>query len=505
MRQHLAKLVLLSMPLGGCSLIYSSDRLPAVNDAPPADVEPMKLTLERVSPVVLLEGQGEGGSRPAVLVVHGTNIAAGATVMVTTHRGEMNNASVMVDNAAAVVDAYGQSIAVPITLNVDKNIGASQSIRLDVTVIQAPPNAEIRATLGDDEDPALTLQGLPELEGTPTAMMLDAPLYSRIDATDIPTAGRMTPLILRSTSSIKIGGGGPIALNAAGREPGPGGFRGGEGGPGGVLGPGGEGKEGVGPGGGRPSGGGAGFSRAGDAGTGGPGPVAGEPALTALTTPDSDNRGSGGAGGRGGGVLGGKGGDGGGGGGALELTAGGDLTVMVPIEAKGDAGTAGMGGGTPGGGGSGGVVLLRTGGTLTLADPGVTATGGLKGGAMNAGDGSAGRIRIDAPDPTAMIMSMPAVGYRGPRFDPMTPMIVREEKPKVTFVGQAGALIKYTIEDSEGTTLGPIEIMMPGSGKTTVQLAMPLFRGLNRLCALVTGVTERRDEAENCITLAYLY
>jgi hypothetical protein len=503
MGQHLAKLVLLSMPLGGCSLIYSSDRLPALNDAPPADVNPPGLTIERVSPAVLLEGQGDGGSRPAVLVVHGTNIAAGATVMVTTHPGEMNNASVMVDNAAAVVDAYGQSIAVPITLYVDKNIGPSQSIRLDVTVIQAPPNAEIRATLGDDEDPALTLQGLPELEGTLAAMI--EPLYSKIDVTAIPTAGLTGPLILRSTSSIKIAGSGPLALNADGQDPGPGGFRGGEGGPGGVLGPGGEGKEGLGPGGGRPSGGGAGFARPGDAGTGAQGPVAGEPALTTLTTPDSRNRGSGGAGGRGGGLLGGPGGTGGGGGGALELTAGGDLTVEVSIEAKGAAGTGGTNGGTPGGGGSGGVVLLRTGGTLTLAAPGVTATGGPKGGAANAGDGSEGRIRIDAPDPAVMIMSAPGVGYRGPRFDLMTPMIVREEKPRLTFVGQPGALIKYTIEDGESTTLGPIEIMMPAAGKTTVPLAMPLFRGFNRLCALVTGVTERREEAENCITLAYLY
>lgn len=504
MGQHLAKLVLLSMPLGGCSLIYSSDRLPALNDAPPADVEPFSITLERVSPAVLLEGQGEGGSRPAVLVVHGTNIAAGATVMVTTHRGEMSNASVMVDNAAAVVDAYGQSIAVPITLGVDKNIGPSQLIRLDVTVIQPPPNAEVRATLGDDEDPVLTLQGLPELDGTPDAMMLDAPLYSRIDATDIPIAGRTAPLILRSTSSITIGGAGPLALNAVNREPGPGGLRGGEGGAGSLLGTGIDGKQGDGDGGGRQNGGGAGFSQMGEPGTGGSGPITGEASLTTL---GGKNRASGGAGGKGANLVANpKGGDGGGGGGTLELTAGGDLKVSVLIEAKGGIGGQGSGTASAGGGGAGGVVLLRAGGALIL-DQGVTATGGPRGpgGNIAAGKGSDGRVRVDTPDPSSQIVSTPAVGYRGPRFDPMTPMVVREEKPQLTFVGQPGALIKYTIEGGEDRTLGPIEITLMGTGKTTVPLGMPLFRGLNRLCALVTGVTERRDEAENCITLAYLY
>ncbi len=500
------------MPLGGCSLIYSSDRLPAVNDAPPADVEPMKLTLERVSPVVLLEGQGDGGSRPAMLVIYGTNIAAGATVKITAHQGELNNPSLIIDDATAVVDAYGQSIAVPIKLNVDANIGprapaTSPSIRLDVTVTQPAPFTDIRATLGDDEDPVLTLQGLPELTETPTAMMLDDPLYSKIDATDIPTANRTAPLILRSTSSITIRGTGSLALNALGQNPGPGGARGGNGGQPGLTGS--PGAQGDGAGGGRPNGGGAGFAQMGDPGNGAAGPTAGDASLTTL---DSPNRGSGGAGGKGqDAVLGGnRGGAGGGGGGTLELTAGGDLTIMAAIEANGGKGGEGNGGGnagaTAGGGGSGGVVLLRAGRTLAVAAPGVTATGGPRGdGNGSAGKGSDGRIRIDAPDPMVTIMSSPRVEYRGPMFDPMTPMVVREEKPRLSLVGQGSALIKYTIESEEGTTLGPIEITLGSNGKTTVPLGMPLFRGLNRLCALVTGVTERRDEAENCITLAYLY
>jgi hypothetical protein len=511
MGQHLAKLVLLSMPLGGCSLIYSSERLPELNDAPPADVNLSGLTIERVSPAVLLEGQGDGGSRPAVLVIHGTNIAAGATVEIKPHQGEPSIQSWTIDNEAAVVDAYGQSIAVPIRLNVDANIGprppaTSPSIRLDVTVTQPAPFTDIRATLGDDEDPVLTLQGLPELTGTPSSTLLNDPLYSRIDATDIPTVDRTGPLILRSTSSITIGGAGPLALNASGQTPGPGGFRGGDGGQPGVIGGAGDGKQGDGAGGGRPNGGGAGFAQMGEAGSGASGPIAGEASLTTLESP---NRGSGGAGGKGAdAALGARGGAGGGGGGTLELTAGGDLIVMVPIEAMGAKGGNGNGTATAGGGGSGGVVLLRAGRNLSVAGPGITATGGPRGDGGNgaAGKGSDGRIRIDTPDPDSQIVSTPDVGYRGPRFDSMTPMIVREEKPQLTFVGQPNALIKYTIEGGEeGRTLGPIEISLMSNGRTTVPLAMPLFRGLNRLCALVTGVTERRDEAENCITLAYLY
>lgn len=505
MGQHPAKLVLLALPatmsLGACSLIYSPSNLPDVVDAPidgPPDVVRENLKLERVSPTVLLEGQGANGGRPAILVIHGSDIAPDATVSLTAHAGEANSPSYMIDNVKAVVSGDHTIIAVPITLNVDANIGASPPatspmIRLDVTVTQ--PGAPAPVTLSEVEGgPVLTLQGLDELTGTPTLMTDVEHVYSRVSVTSIAAnANAIAPLIIRSTSSIEITGTGTLSLNAAGEKPGPGGFAGGNGGMGALGAPG---MAGRGPGAGQPNGGGAGFSTAGGAGASAS--TAGLPAGdAALTTLESPNRGSGGAGGAGG-IINIEGGRGGGGGGSIELTAAGDLTVAGKIEAKGAGGTTASN--TTGGGGSGGVILLRAGGTLAVQS--VDASGGP--GGNNAGAGAAGRIRVDSPSRTLPMSSTPAVGYRGPMLVATTPLTVDKPTPKVTVAGQASSTFKYTIEDGMGRTLGPFENTIGATGELSFDLAMPLTRGFNRICTLVTGVSIRREEAESCITLAYV-
>jgi hypothetical protein len=505
MGQHMAKLILLALPatasLGACSLIYSPSNLPDLVDAPtdaPPEVVRENLKLERVSPTVLLEGQGANGGRPAILVIHGSDIAPDATVSLKAHEGEVNSPSYTIDNVKAVVSGDHTIIAVPITLNVDANIGEAppatgRMIRLDVTVTQ--PGAPAPVTLSEVEGgPALTLQGLDELSGTPVLATDIEHVYSRVSVTSVSAApSSMAPLIIRSTSSIEITGTGTLSLNAVGDTAGPGGFAGGRGGEGAL---GAAGKAGQGPGAGQPNGGGAGFSTAGGMGAGGSagGLPVGDAALTTLAIP---NRGSGGAGGAGG-ILSIEGGRGGGGGGSIELTAAGDLTVAGTIEAKGSGGTTANG--TTGGGGSGGVILLRAGGTLDVQS--VDVSGGP--GGNNAGAGAAGRIRVDSPSGTLPTMSTPAVGYRGPMLVTSTPMTVNKPTPNVRVAGQASSTFKYTIEDGMGRTLGPFENTIGATGELSFDLAMPLSRGFNRICTLVTGVTIRREEAENCITLAYV-
>lgn len=179
--------------------------------------------------------------------------------------------------------------------------------------------------------------------------------------------------------------------------------------------------------------------------------------------------------------------------------------VMAPIEAKGGDGETKSNGATSGGGGSGGVVLLRAGGVLAVGNTtaGVIATGGAAGGA-DAGKGSVGRVRIDARSRDASVTSTPAIGYRGPMFGMTTPVIVTAPKPQLTIVGQPSASIKYVIESEDGKTTAQTEFTIPSTGEGVLPLAASLFEGHNRICLLVTGSSTRRDEAENCIALAYI-
>ena len=515
MGRTLATLTLLTLPLGGCSLLYDPDRLaPAADPTVPVICE--SLTLDYVHPTVLLEGQGDASSRPALLVIHGKNIAAGATISITPHdpadKPTGDKPWFEADNTKIAIDRFGLQVAVPVTAHVTGDLSAMRSVRLDVTVTQPCAATGDPATYSltelDGGAPVLSLRGLEELTGMANVPTTGGPnLYSRVDVTKLTAADTMKPLIIRSMSSILIGGTQPVSVSASadGKTPGPGGFPGGGGGQAGVIGGAGNGSPGGGPGGGVPNGGGGGFADAGGMATGsGPGgPPAGDPALTTLESP---NRGSGGAGGRGAStVLGGPGGIGGGGGGTIELTAGGDLTIAVSIEAKGGSGGPKSSDGSSGGGGSGGAVLVRAGGAMVIgnATAGVVAAGGGAGG-TDAGKGTDGRVRFDSPARSVTFLSSPAVGYRGPMFAATTPMIVTEPKPRFTIIGQPSSNIKYVIESEDGTSRGSIDLSIPGAGENTLSLTPELFEGYNRICLLVTGVVTRRDESENCISLAYV-
>src|SRR6185503_4497383 len=124
MRQHLG-FAIASTALAGCSLIYNPNNLPgppseagidAPPDAPPdaeiiLDADPTKLELVEIAPSTIDEGQGDGGSRPALVVIGGHPIVA----------------------------KNGNWIAIAVTAHVDPALAAGATRALTVTVTQTVP------------------------------------------------------------------------------------------------------------------------------------------------------------------------------------------------------------------------------------------------------------------------------------------------------------------------------------------------------------------------------
>lgn len=493
MRQQLAS-ILVAGALGGCSLIYNPGNLPSTSDAvdakadgrpPILDADATALALTHVTPNVLLEGQGVGGSRQAILVVHGMQIVEGAEVAVNIHGG--GNAMVTVDNTMAQVSDDGYMVAVPVTVKVDPALMDGMNVRLDVTVTQpVPGQGMVSKTLDHVDDPAdnpvVVIKGLDELTGSTIALTPGVHEYSQVSVTGgITAASNTDPIIVRAVSSASVGG--TSSVNAMNKNGGPGGFNGGDGGT--TVAP--AGKPGGGDGGGITAGGGGSYGTKGGGNTHDP---VGNPQLTSL---DAPNRGCGGAGGDGG--IG-SGGAGGGGGGSIEISAGGTLSVGT-IEAKGGNGASGT---NNGGGGSGGTILLRSG--VSVMASGLVVNGGM-GGNM----GGFGRIRVDAPG------AVPPQGtptfYRGPTFLANTSLITRNERPSFTVKGERLRTFTYFYTNEQGTNMrGPYAPQtLSGSGDIMFTLQDPLFDGLNTLCVQVEGadISAEKPEARNCIQIVYLY
>lgn len=483
MRQHLAKLLFSAATLSGCSLIYDTSELPRIDappdqaiDAPlpdmPIDADPSMLMLASVSPTVIYEGQGDvdGGSAPAVIVIEGANFDTSQNLTVTITRTDGSEAPIVVE--APQVAGNHQLIAVPVRVPVLES--AEGPIALQITVAQdSPIGRQERMQTG------LSVQMLPELVGAVT-LANQAPVheFSRVEGSITVSPGS-EPARVHSWSRMSVSG--VLGLSASGKNPGPAGGVGGDGGPASQAG-----KEGGGPGGG--AGGAAGASgQAGD-----PGTWVGAPALPTLLD-SACCRSSGGGGGGGSTVLiGGLGqpGDvGGGGGGSLHLRAEGDLVVTNGIAATGAAGTTGGGGGGDGGGGTGGVVLLQAGRLLTASGP-MDVSGG--------GGADAGKVRFDTPDTDANSAS---AGYRGPAFV-TPPQIVNAPRPTLKIIGTQLATIGYFIIG--GGTSTPIENAELGSDATDVPLGRDLYPGLNKVCLLVPGTTDKNSDTRSCIDIAYL-
>lgn len=481
--------VILLGGLGGCSLVYNPSNLPPPSDAPidmklVLDADPSMLTLEGVTPALVLEGQGDDGGRKAVIVIQGKHIVPGATVTITKHGGGTPN--LVADPAQIAED--GNMIAVPVTVMVDEALDAGQFVELDITVTQPVPGAGmVTQVLGDDEPVALKIKGYDELMGAAISLGTGVHEYSRVTVTGGITTTNdnpALPLIVRAIAGASVLGTSSVsATTRAGVA------SGGSGGAGGTLTSAAGAGEGL--GGGLPSGGGGSYATK---GAGSSPPAYGNAAI-----PDFNGGASRSSGGGGGNLNVTNGGAGGGGGGTIEITAGGTLVVGT-VNATG---APGANGGSKGGGGSGGTVLLRSG--VSVAATAIDVAGGTGTGVNS---GGLGLIRIDAPG-TLPAQGTPAY-YRGPTMVFDTPLVTTEERPRFLVRGKALTEFTYYFAKADGTDMrGPHADTFPQNGERELMFEPGeiLFEGLNVFCVQTKDalLADDRPEARNCIDVVRLY
>ncbi len=481
MRQHLAG-ILLASSVGGCSLLYNPSNIgtpmDGMPDQPfdsPIDGNPALLSLTAAWPALLFEGQGFGGSRPAILVIEGMNIVKQNTmVTIAPTLGETKTPTIVVDNAKLETSADGTYVAVPLTIAVDRTgLLKTDLVKLDITVAQDGLTGRTSKTISA----VVKVQGLAELEGALPATELSGGehLYSLVNITGPATigqaAGSTTPILVHSTSALTIASTVTLGVNAAGITGGPAGGNGGIGGAGTLVGttPG---AVGQGPAGGAPSGNGGGFA-----------------ADVQVPTLDVPQRGSGGSGGVG--TTASAGQSGGGGGGSISLLADGDLSVGT-ITAIGGAPA---GGGSAGGGGSGGVILVRAGHDLSATQFDVS-------GMTN---GAAGHARFDAGGTS--VLSTAGAAYRGPMFV-APPVITTSARPAIMVAGKPLSSFRYFIQNATGSMIrGPFSGSIPGTGPGAIGWGGAdsdvLFPGLNQLCVVVATGDASSDTA-NCMAIAWI-
>jgi hypothetical protein len=521
MRQYLA-LVTPALLAGGCSWIYNPSNITFKADAahdtpadefmqadaridtpPPQDADPTMLAIDSVTPGTINEGAGDAGSRPALLVIHGKNLAPDATVMITG----APNVSVM----SQQVSADGNWMAVLVNaseMDATPDSAAASTVPLLIAVNET--GAPTPAMLGGQ----LTLTKLPQLtQGTSIAVSSLAPLYSKVALGNVTfTGGSTEPVIIKAVSSIALGtvtirggagttgnnngaaGPGGCAGGTAGQTGGCSGFPGGGGGAAGNAG---------GGGGGNATDGGAGNGTS----PGALGPKHGNAQVVNLvdtTTTSNTNQASGGGGGGGGNLLT-AGGAGGGGGGTIQLDAGGNITITKIDAEGGNGGDAGsvLGGAGGGGGGAGGIVIVRSAhGTVAVsADASPGAAGAQAGGGGGGGAGGFGRVRIDASGGTLPTTTPGA--HRGPMFATATPQIVTDVNPMLTMLGQPmDVLDGYDIDAMDMQHLGePMGLTFSGG---TMQIVPAMLAGYNKLCFTLQPGTRGGDLADTCIEIAYL-
>lgn len=446
----------------------------AATDSPISDANPALLVLTAVKSPPLLEGQGDGGSAPAILVVYGMNITKDATIAVTSE-----NAMVSLALGTKSIANDGNSIAVLVTAHVMANVNeAAGDIPLTVTVSQPGATPQTRPWVLKPLD-QLTMTGA---QAVPAANKR----YSRVVVTgDVDFNRGANRAIVQAVADIDVAG--RVTANAeaaGGGAPGSGGCDGGAANANGAC-----------FGGGLAGGGGAGLvTRGGDSSAGTGGAMSGDEVVSSyVATGAAENKSAGGGGG---------GARGGGGGGTIELTAGGNINVRR-IEAVGAAGAnAGLGNG--GGGGAGGIVVLRAGSTLTYPTA-LTVAGGAGGQpgtlATMGGAGSIGRLRVDAAATAGTAPATPAL-RRGPMLVRPANPIFEITRPQLTITGTVGDKVDIIVLYPDG---GGSQTM----SQTTLTSATFMFQptlmiGLNQICVIVPGGNFARDEAKNCIDVAFI-
>jgi hypothetical protein len=460
--------------LSACSLIYNPSNIDNGSmppDAAIADANPALITLKVRKSPTLLEGAGQGGSAPAILVVYGEHITKNALLTIVPRTNPMGQVAITVSNQSIADD--GNSIAALVSAGYMEDVDeAAGVIELDVIVTQ------------DGASPQMIewdYQPLDELASGTQPAPVPGKLFSHVDVDTVDFAAGVSKAIITAVGEIKISG--RVSANASGRAGGAGGCDGGIANVAGQC-----------FGAGRSGGGGGGYAVPGSHGAmNTAGPASGDPLIKIYD-------GGGAAMNRGGGGGGGDGAEGGGGGGVVELTAGGAITVGT-IEAKGAAGGASLVRGA--GGGSGGTVVLRAGGTLAqpaMLDIQAGAAG--NGGVANispGGAGAIGRWRFDAAAVTG-----PAPMTPPPRRGPM---IVRPANPifetknqTLMITGENGAEVTVILRYADGTSSTDTATLLGESSSYEAALRI----GLNTICVLVPGGNFADDVAKNCVEVAFI-
>jgi len=496
MSSRLAAVVVLS----SCSFIYnpsniSGDSGNAVDAEHVVDVNPSALALTYAFPPVVNEGAGQGGARPAVIVVRGAEISPAATVTVVPATGAATQ--IVVNNIAIAEDHtwIAISISAPVDTMQDETGGnAKPDVPLTVTVDNG--NGTVVAMPAN----TLALHFLDQLVTPPTTPPPAKKLYSMVmvpSATTFLASTSAGRAVITSVSSISFIG--EITANGGATVPGPGGCAGGTAaattppaktadgvtctssgvGATSILGGG---------------GGGAGYTVAGDDGTGSGsgagGPATGDIAISSYTTSY--------AGGGGGGapttVL--PGSAGGGGGGTVELTSGGDLSVSGGAS-DAIAALGGTSGG--GGGGAGGTILVRCGGALTLTKAlDVAPTSG----SGNGGKGKPGRTRVDTATGTAPV----GVGFTGAMFLTVPYMTTTQTTSDIMITGPAGVPgFQGQVYDKDGNALADGNFNVSFGANSTAIPSIKLTAGYNKVCVIVpNGNVLQSPEAGNCAEIVFL-
>lgn len=493
--------------LAGCSLVYNPNNLPdpaidaAVDAAPtpPVDANPSMLSVADLSPSMIEEGQGDFGSAPALVVVHGANIVNNnLKVELVAPEGIAVQLAPITDAVASRDASY---LAFTVTAHVDAALTSDVPLVVRVTQDVAGGGTVVR-----DAATPLTLRGLPELtssslDGNPLTTTLPAPRYSMVDLSDVDVRVRGDVRAeISAVSSIKLA---KLIADADGQTAGPDGYDGGMT-PGGGPGGGGLGGNisglGLASGGG---GGGAGYARngvAGKAGSGiGPGAGGGQGAQCGddLLVGLASNRASAGGAGSAGNLVGAApGGPGGGGGGTVVLDAGGDIAATL-VSARGGNGTSrDSSGGGGGGGGAGGTVLATTlNGKVSIAAVDVAGGGG---GTPNGGAGSVGRVRWDSPSDAAPSV---AGGVRGPAFV-VANRVFTSARPQLALVGTANRTFDVRVIDQTSASRDGERASFGPTGGATI--SPQLQPGHNRVCAVLVNGERGTTTGERCIDVAYL-
>jgi hypothetical protein len=479
MGQFLAR-VLYASALAGCSIIYNPSNLPnqqdAAVDAPVADANPALLQLSAVKSSPLLEGAGQGGSAPQLLVVYGMHITKQAQVKVEPTTA---NPNVMLQVSDVSIADDGNSFAA--------NVRAGYMDNADETGANAMPPIELTITVTQDgADPkTITWSLLPLDEFAMGAQPAPAAgkIFSRADVTGGVAFTGANKAIVKVVGNINITM--AVQANATDQTAGPGGCNGAASNADATAC----------FGGGKAAGGGAGFANAGvEGGAGTAGSVSGDELVKVYDGIGAEmNRGAGGGGG--------NGAAGGGGGGTIEFTAGGDLNVASLVANGGAGGVATLALSRGGGGGSGGVVVLRSGGMLTLPTS-VTLNGGAGGAGVlgSGGAGSIGRWRYDAVTVTGA-PSMTPPPRRGPMLVRPANAISESKDVNLMLAGKSGDAVTLITLHDDGTSDSKEATM---TSDLFPVVPPPLKIGINTICVIVPNGNFANDEAKNCIEMAFI-